>query len=72
MATLVQSFTNMGTSVIVAFVFNWELTLLCLVMVPFIVFATVVGLRMFAEHAAEDKKELETAGKVGILFPPQE
>lgn len=56
MATLVQTFTNMGTSVIVAFVFNWELTLLCLVVVPFIVFATASELRMFAEHAAEDKK----------------
>uniref|UniRef100_A0A3Q3VSZ1 Uncharacterized protein n=1 Tax=Mola mola TaxID=94237 RepID=A0A3Q3VSZ1_MOLML len=64
MATLMQNFTNMGTSIIIAFVYGWELTLLILVVVPILVIAAAAEMKLLSGHAAEDKKELERAGKI--------
>ena len=66
MATLMQNFTNMGTSIIIALVFGWELTLLILILVPILVIAVAAEMRLLSGNAAEDKKELERAGKAGI------
>lgn len=66
MATLAQNFSNMGTSVIISFVYGWELTLLILVVVPIMAVAGAVEMKLLTGHAAEDKKELEKAGKVRI------
>ncbi|XP_075868533.1 ATP-dependent translocase ABCB1-like [Nelusetta ayraudi] len=64
MATLLQSFSNIGASVIIAFVFSWELTLVCLTVVPFLTISAIAEMRTLTEHAAEEKKELEAAGKI--------
>lgn len=69
MATLLQSFSNIGASVITAFVFSWELTLVCLTVVPFLAISAIAEMRTLTEHAAEEKKELEAAGKVGVFHP---
>lgn len=66
MATLIQNFSNMGISVIISFIFGWELTLLILAVVPIIALASAAEMRLLAGHAAEDKRELEAAGKVEI------
>lgn len=66
MATLIQNFSNMGISVIVSFIFGWELTLLILAVVPIIALASAAEMRLLSGHAAEDKRELEAAGKVEI------
>lgn len=71
MATLLQSFSNIGASVIIAFVFSWELTLLCLSVVPFVTIAIIAELRTVTEHAVREKKELEAAGKVGVFHQAQ-
>uniref|UniRef100_A0A3P8UJZ5 ATP-binding cassette, sub-family B (MDR/TAP), member 4 n=1 Tax=Cynoglossus semilaevis TaxID=244447 RepID=A0A3P8UJZ5_CYNSE len=64
LATLAQNVSNLGTSVIIGFIYSWELTLLVLAVVPIMVVAGAAGVQMISGHAAEDKKELEKAGKI--------
>lgn len=66
LATLVQNFSNIGISIIIAFIYGWELTLLILAVVPIIAFAGAANIKILAGHAAKDKKELEAAGKVKL------
>lgn len=68
MATLMQNFSNMGISIIISFIFGWELTLLILAVVPIIALASAAEMKLLSGHAAEDKRELEAAGKVEISY----
>lgn len=64
LATMVQIITNLGTSITIAFIYSWELTLLILLWVPILLIFSGAELKMLTRHAAEDKRELEAAGRV--------
>ncbi|XP_074509784.1 ATP-dependent translocase ABCB1 isoform X1 [Sebastes fasciatus] len=64
LAMLAQNIANMGTAMIISFVYGWELTLLILAVAPIMALAGAVEMQALTGHAAEDKKELEKSGKI--------
>ncbi|XP_072535196.1 ATP-dependent translocase ABCB1-like isoform X2 [Salminus brasiliensis] len=59
-----SSVCALGISVIVAFCFSWQLTLLILACVPFLTGANFIQMRAMQGHASKDQSALETSGKI--------
>uniref|UniRef100_A0A8C0AWX8 ABC-type xenobiotic transporter n=1 Tax=Buteo japonicus TaxID=224669 RepID=A0A8C0AWX8_9AVES len=52
------------TAIVIAFVYGWQLTLLILACIPFVIATNAASVRSVSGHAAKDQKALEEAGRV--------
>ncbi|XP_075128118.1 ATP-dependent translocase ABCB1-like [Leptodactylus fuscus] len=66
LALLCQNFANIGTAIVISFIYGWQLTLVLLVMIPVLVLSSLIRMKMFTGHVKRDKADLEVAGKVAI------
>lgn len=62
--TTFQNLASLGTGIIISFVFSWQLTLLILAFVPFMVAGGFLQSRLMTGFASKDKEMFEDAGKV--------
>ncbi|XP_004464362.4 ATP-binding cassette sub-family B member 5 [Dasypus novemcinctus] len=61
---LTQNSTNMGLSVIISFIYGWELTLLILSIAPVLALTGMIETAAMTGFANKDKQELKRAGKI--------
>ncbi|XP_009464796.1 PREDICTED: ATP-binding cassette sub-family B member 5 [Nipponia nippon] len=52
------------TAIIIAFVYGWQLTLLILACIPFVIATNAASVSSVSGHAAKDQKALEEAGQI--------
>uniref|UniRef100_A0A8C5WRX0 Bile salt export pump n=1 Tax=Laticauda laticaudata TaxID=8630 RepID=A0A8C5WRX0_LATLA len=69
---IVNSLTNIGVSIIIAFYFSWKLSLVITCFLPFLALSGMVQSRMLIGFASQDKKAMEATGRVmgfiSVLF----
>ncbi|NXB08943.1 ABCBB protein, partial [Cnemophilus loriae] len=61
---IVNSFTNIGVAMIIAFYFSWKLSLVIMCFLPFLALSGAVQAKMLTGFASQDKKALEAAGRI--------
>ncbi|KAK3108334.1 hypothetical protein FSP39_005774 [Pinctada imbricata] len=66
LGVLVTNIANMGTAMVIAFIYGWKLTLVILAFVPIIGIGGALQMKMMAGVAGQNKEALEGAGKVAV------
>ncbi|KAK0066802.1 ATP-dependent translocase ABCB1 isoform X7 [Biomphalaria pfeifferi] len=66
LATFLMGFSNMGVAIIISFIYGWQLTLLILGFMPFIVLGGMMEVMLLAGQAGKNKEALEESGKVAV------
>ena len=61
-----NNFASLGTGIIISFVFSWQLTLLILAFVPFMIIGGFLQNRLMTGFAGNNKNTLEEAGKITV------
>ncbi|XP_061464554.1 bile salt export pump isoform X2 [Rhineura floridana] len=61
---IVNSLTNIGVAIIIAFYFSWKLSLVITCFLPFLALSGVVQSQMMTGFASQDKQAMEATGKI--------
>lgn len=61
---ITQTVCTLLAAIIIAFVYGWQLTLLILSCIPFLIGANFIRMKSMAGHASKDQKALEEAGRI--------
>uniref|UniRef100_A0A670JM10 Bile salt export pump n=1 Tax=Podarcis muralis TaxID=64176 RepID=A0A670JM10_PODMU len=61
---IVNSVTNIGVAIVIAFYFSWKLSLVIICFLPFLALSGVVQSQMLTGFASQDKQALEATGKI--------
>uniref|UniRef100_A0ABM5GP39 ATP-binding cassette sub-family B member 5 isoform X1 n=1 Tax=Pogona vitticeps TaxID=103695 RepID=A0ABM5GP39_9SAUR len=64
LSVLTMTVFTLVTSLVIAFVHGWQLTLLILACIPFIAATQAIRVKSMSGHAARDQKALEEAGRI--------
>lgn len=64
LGTLFESLANLGTGIVIAFIFSWVLTLAILAFAPFMAIAGYVEMKVFRGGGTKNNKLYEESGKV--------
>ncbi|XP_061185952.1 ATP-dependent translocase ABCB1-like isoform X2 [Saccostrea echinata] len=63
LGTMLQNFANIGTGIIIGFVYGWQLTLVILAFIPIIGIAGVLQMKLLEGVSGQNKEALEESGK---------
>ncbi|KYO26786.1 ATP-binding cassette sub-family B member 5 isoform X1 [Alligator mississippiensis] len=66
LGVIAQNISTMGLSIIISFIYGWEMTLLILVIAPVLTVTGMLEVSALTGFANRDKKEMQRAGKVAI------
>ncbi|KAK3746942.1 hypothetical protein RRG08_030352 [Elysia crispata] len=66
LGSVLMNVANMGTAIIISFIYSWKLTLLIIAFMPFIVLGGLMQIRLLTGQAGQNKEALEGAGKVAV------
>ncbi|KAM4697413.1 bile salt export pump-like [Rhinophrynus dorsalis] len=61
---IVNSLTNIGVAIIIAFYFSWKLSLVIMCFLPFLALSGALQARMLTGFANQDKHAMEAAGRI--------
>ncbi|CAH2322072.1 multidrug resistance 1-like isoform X1 [Pelobates cultripes] len=64
MGLITMTICTLLAAIIIAFVHGWQLTLLILACIPFLIGANFIRMKSMAGHASKDQKALEEAGRI--------
>ena len=62
-----QNLVSVGGGILIGFLFSWQLTLLIMAFLPFLLFGSIAQIRLTARFQRNNKTILEDAGKVCFL-----
>jgi len=65
---ILQNFSSLAAGLIIGFIYSWQLTLLIIAFIPFIIAGGFLESRLITGFASKDRKALENAGKVRIFI----
>ncbi|XP_005191448.1 multidrug resistance protein homolog 49 isoform X2 [Musca domestica] len=63
---IVQALSTLSVGVLVAFIFSWQLTLVTLVIIPFLCFSIVLEAKFTESFVANEKQAVEQASQVAV------